>query len=400
MASRANPMTVTIMIMLVLATIMFTIFFITASNSLTMTMEGSPEDSMRKQSYDRVVKEVNDLRSEAAQLESQIAVREKELDRLEIDLSRQGVAYHNNVQYAGALGEDLAFNDRTYKAHQSGALVTLHTVNAAKERLESTKTSIEARAGDVAAPLEDEIDARSREQQQVLARANDMDAEYRNDEEKLLVLKDEIEKKRADAEKAKRYDFGVRSTDINTKEDAIRNLLEIELQELKELTPDGRILETVPSSRTAIIDIGAKDTVFAGLLLDVFQYQKGRYLAKGRLEVVDVQDQVAVCRILSEIDGRKQPIAPGDYVGNPVFDTARKPVFVLGGEFKQYNTEDLANFIRASGGEVVPTLQPGVDFLVTGGFADKLRDVAREYQLKAMTEEQLLLYVQPSFSVK
>ncbi len=401
MASRGlNPMTVTTMILLVLTTLIFAVLFITASNSITETLEESADDARRRDSLDRVTRELTTLRNQATQLEADIAVRKAELERLDVNLLRYGVAYVDGQVIAGADGRPLTFGGRTYTAKQSEWQMARQDVTHVNDRLEHTRAQLESRPRAVFASLEDQIDARSREQQAVLARANDMDTDYRADEERLLRQKDELDQRKLAAERQKRMDYSQRSSDINQKEDHIRTLLEIELRWLTELKPTGTVVETVPNDRTLVIDLGAKDRVFAGLLFDVFTYERGRYIAKGRIEVIDLQDRIATCRVLSETDGRRRPLAPGDLIGNPVFDPKRSPVFVLAGEFKQYNAEDLAAFIRATGGVISETLQPGCDFLIAGDRSERIQDIAREYQIIALTEEQLLQYVQPSFSVK
>ncbi len=401
MASRGlNPMTVTTMILLVLTTLIFTVLFFTASNSITATREGLPEDARRKEPLDTINKEVTELRGKAAAAQKELALRTAALERHDIELSRFGVAFVGSQQIAGADGKPITYGGSTHNAKENAWLMTRNEITQVNERLEFIRSQLETRPREIFASLEEQIDARSREQQAVLARANDMDAEYRTDEEKLLQQKDEMEKKKKAAEVQQRDEYSVSSSNINKKEDHIRTLLEIELQWLKELQPVGSILQTVVSDKSVVIDLGSKDRVFAGLLFDVFQYEQGRYIAKGRIEVIDVQSQLATCRILSEIDGRKRPIAPGDKIGNPVFNPAKPPVFVLSGEFKQYNADDLANFIRATGGVVSDTLKPGCDFLVAGDRSDKIQDIAREYQIVAMTEDQLLKYVQTSFHLK
>jgi len=402
MASRGlNPMTVTTMILLVLTTLIFTVLFFTASNSITATREGAgADDARRKEPLGNVVKEVTELRGKAAAAQKELTLRTAALERHDVELSRYGVAFVGGQQIAGADGKPITYANNTHNAKENPWLITRNEVTQVNERLEFIRNQLETRPREIFASLEEQIDARSREQQAVLARANDMDAEFRTDEEKLLQQKDEMEKKKKAAEIQQRDEYSVRSSNINKNEDHIRTLLEIELRWLKELQPVGSILQTVVSDKSVVIDLGSKDKVFAGLLFDVFQFEQGRYIAKGRIEVIDVQTQLATCRILSEIDGRKRPIAPGDKIGNPVFNTGKPPVFVLSGEFQQYNAEDLAAFIRATGGVVSDTLKPGCDFLVAGDRSEKIQDIAREYQIVAMTEEQLLHYVQTSFHLK
>jgi NAD-dependent DNA ligase len=83
-----------------------------------------------------------------------------------------------------------------------------------------------------------------------------------------------------------------------------------------------------------------------------------------------------------------------------VFSTKRPKVFFVSGEFKTHNKEDLEMFIRQTGGIVRDKLSPGVDYLIAGDRSDKDQDNAREYQIQAMTEAQLLKYVRRAFQPK
>ena len=160
------------------------------------------------------------------------------------------------------------------------------------------------------------------------------------------------------------------------------------------------MLEVNPTSPHLIINLGTSDRVVPGLLFEVFQYERGRYVEKGMVEVVQTQAQIATCRVLSVVDPRKAPLSKNDYISNPVFSIKRPKVFVVSGEFKTHNKEDLEMFIRQTGGIVREKLSPGVDILVAGERSDKDQDNAREYQVQAMTEVQLLKYIRRDFKPK
>jgi NAD-dependent DNA ligase len=202
------------------------------------------------------------------------------------------------------------------------------------------------------------------------------------------------------AEKSNREDYSRRATRIGQLEDRIRDLLELELRWLTDLEPEGRLLEVNPTSPHVIINLGSSDRVVPGLIFEVFQYDRGKYVEKGMIEVVQTQAQIATCRVLNVKDARKMPLSQNDYIGNPVFSTRRPKVFVVSGEFKTHNKEDLEMFIRQTGGIVREKLSPGVDILVAGERSDKDQDNAREYAVHAMTEEQLLKYIRRDYAPK
>ena len=395
-----NPLSLMVLILLVMATLVFTLLFVLSSSSVTKTLEGSAEDIERKESIDKVRKELSELATRAEVALDAIELRKREINRLEIDLTKFRVFHTGDQVLASFQGEDLSYGGKAYKAKQSNWVNAREYITEVKTRLESHRVEHESPARQENPALQEQIDERAKEQQAVLAKSSEMDKQFKEDEEKLIALKDELEKKRAEVDKQRRADYGVRASDINQKEDSIRTLLELELRWLTELEADGQILQVAAQNQFVVINIGKRDRVFAGLILDVFQHEQGRYVDKGRLEVIDVQDQVATCRIISELQPTKRPVSVGDFIANPVFDTKNTKVFVLAGEFKQYNADNLASFIRASGGEVREKLSPGVDFLIAGDRSDKQQDAAREYQVLAMTEAQLLTYVQTGFTVK
>lgn len=404
-----NPLSISFLIVLVMATIVFSLLFVLASNSITTTIEGSPEDATRRDPLDKVLNEASNLRQQEAKALEGIEIREREIDRLEWKLSQFRAYFVGADAIASTQGEDLKWDGRDYKAKESNWLMSRHAIGEIKNRLQSLRTEHESEDRQRFPGLEGQVDMRRSEQQAVLARSSEMDRRFKEDEEKLIALKDELEKKKLEVEKQRRTDYGVRASNINKKEDTIRTLLELELRWVKDLEADAGILQVV-NPESVVIDIGAKDRAFPGLRLEVFQIEQGRYVEKGMVEVISVQERVSTARVLSQIDQRRRPLAVGDRLGNPVFSTKGTKVFVLAGEFKQFNATDIASFIRAAGGEVRTIITQGspsqrmpgadVDFLVAGDRSDKTQDDARQYEIEAMTEAQILKYVQPAFSLK
>jgi len=134
------------------------------------------------------------------------------------------------------------------------------------------------------------------------------------------------------------------------------------------------------------------------LIFEAFNFEKGVYVEKGMLEVIEAKPGISVCRILSQKNRRLHPLAKEDRIGNPTFSPRRPKTFVLAGEFERYNKGDLESFIKRSGGLIAQKIGPGVDFLVVGKEAKREEASAREYQILGMKEEQLLKYVLPLFA--
>ena len=245
--------------------------------------------------------------------------------------------------------------------------------------------------------LDKAIANRNSELQAINQRISEDDARFQKDRtaltEKLDALKAETDKfgKEMATERSRRQ------TRITQLEDRIRDLLELDLKWLTEIEAVGTILQVEDRTSRVIIDLGSKERAFPGLLFEVFSYEKGAYVEKGMLEVIEVKDGISVCRILSHKNRRLHPLAKDDRIGNPTYHPRRPKTFVIAGEFERYNKADLESFIKRSGGQIATKIGPGVDFLVAGNRSERDQASAREYQILGMKEDQLLKYVLPSF---
>lgn len=211
---------------------------------------------------------------------------------------------------------------------------------------------------------------------------------------------DKLKERRSALEADERTQTAIKQTRRGKLETQIRRLLELELRWLKQLESDGQILQTGVDYNFIIVNIGAKEGVKPGMRFEVFNHEKGTYLRKGMAEVIKVDRTISTCRIVIEDNTKKNPIAVGDHIGNPIFHAGKPKVFVLAGEFKMYNKDDLTYFIKKAGGEVSPDLRPGVDFLVASWRSESAQDKAREYDVLAMDEATLVKYLHTTFTTK
>jgi hypothetical protein len=324
----------------------------------------------------------------------ELAQRRSALLSADIELNRHGIYYSGNQRISGIItpGGDTA------NAREHSLAMARFALEQSGRRLEALKTEYGSPSRQTFPQLDKSISDRNAELQAVSTRISEHDAAYQKERaaltEKLEGLKTETQGALRDlaSERSRRQ------TRITQLEDEIRKLLELDLRWLTEVEPVGRLMVVEDRSKRVIIDIGTDDRVFAGLLFEVFSWDKGFYVEKGMIEVIEVQDSIAICRILSQNDPRLHPIAREDRIGNPTFNPRRPNTFVVAGEFNRYNRSDIEQFIRRSGGVIVPQVGPGVDFLVAGERSDREQAQAREYKILGMKEEQLLKYVLPLFS--
>jgi hypothetical protein len=404
-SSRPNHFLYTILIVMVMLTIVFTILVINKSNQIKRAREGWPENPARKEPILAISNEVSSLESDIARKIADLAARDRELYRLELELARNRTYYLGDNAIAGTTGGDATYFDMKYKLKESQWKVVRDLINSEKQRLTASREEHASPDRQTFPGLDQAILNRQNETQAVSIHGTAMEAEYNTDRQRLQEQLDALHKEEEVSNKAANTQKSLRTTRIVQLEERIRDLLELELRWLSELEPDGEILQSLADKQYVIINIGRVDKVFPGLLLEIFQYQKGHYLEKGKCEVVDVEDRIATCRIIREIDGTEFPIAKGDMVGNPVFSKDKPKVFALTPDYKRFTRSDLEQFIRATGGIVKPLINDkqlpiGVDYLVAGERSDKIQDNAREHPVQAMTEDQLLKYVQTTLPTK
>ena len=217
-------------------------------------------------------------------------------------------------------------------------------------------------------------------------RIDDADDRFNELRDKLSEEVDRLTDEKRLIDEESRYKYSVLATKKSQMEANIRKLLELELVWLSELKEDGAILEVDLDRRFLVINIGSADGVTPGTRFEVFSRSKGDYRSKGLVEVTELENTIATCRIVRRTTETKDVIVPGDLIGNPVFNKHRPQSFVLAGEFSAYNRSDLARFLERSGAKVIDTVGPGIDFLVAGDRSEEAQDNARQYHVLAMDE--------------
>jgi len=202
-------------------------------------------------------------------------------------------------------------------------------------------------------------------------------------EETAKALKTQIvtmEREGISTVRAKDIEIGQLQTMIETLQKQIAALKPSTFDPTAILTKaDGRILRAVPGSDVVYINLGAADRIKVGMGFEVFSPLRPAppdFRGKASLEVVNVMEDTAECRITRPEPGQPvlEPIVEGDIVVNIAYERARKPKFVVRGEFDlNYDgkvdfdgAEQVAHLIRQWGGQVVDKLDESVDFVVIG----------------------------------
>ncbi len=399
---RYNPISFMAMILLVIFTLIFAVLTIVKSNQVKVFLEGDPEQRDFKTNA-ILRKELKALSDRVVAANDSVALREREIRRLDLQLANSRIHLDGDRAIGGVAlppSDDLKDNPMVTMTGQKDTTwkFTSDLITASVKRMEALKGKLESRDFQENPALEDSIRKRQQELQDVTKKISDDESSFAKDREDLTKRLDELTVIKDKSDKQHRDDFSRRATRVAQLEDRIRELLELELKWVTELEPDGKIAET--AANEVILDIGARDKVFPGLMFAVFTHDKGRYVAKGMIEAIEVREGISVCRILRQDDVKLHPIGRGDLVGNPVFDRTHPKTFFVAGEFKRYNKEDIEQFIRETGGQVAKVLGPDCDFLVAGERSEREQASARQFQILALKEDDVLSFVQKSFAPK
>lgn len=327
-----------------------------------------------------------DMEEEIAGYQAQIEAMQYELSSISLKLAGRSAVFDDESQRWVIGGDDWKTRRQMMSEEVAFTLQILEGRVQARQNPDP-----------IFQPLEELITSLRDQTHEVLRDIADMDHQLDQDKERLNQKLDALEEKSAKDKKDFERKYSEVATEVSQADDQIRRLLELELRWLHEIKPDGLLVGVTEDRRTVYANLGSVDRVQRGMVFDIFQYVKGRFVLKGLCEVADVREHISKCRVLSEEDPVHQPLAKEDMIGNPIFSTSRPLNFVLAGEFHQYNRADLEDFIRRTGGKVWDDLAPGVDFLVAGARSDAEQDKAREYQIIAMTEDQLVRYLDTTF---
>ena len=173
---------------------------------------------------------------------------------------------------------------------------------------------------------------------------------------------------------------------LQTQNERLLTMIERLRDQLSKLSPeadpslllkqaDGQVLGVLVGEGLAYINMGSKDRIKRGMTFAVYP-SDGRLPesgeGKGTLEVTKVHAETAECRIRVSTPG--DPIVPGDYIGNVVFDKKRSFRFRVAGRFDlDYDgeldargQETVEAMIGEWGGTVVDAIDERTDFVVLG----------------------------------
>jgi len=155
----------------------------------------------------------------------------------------------------------------------------------------------------------------------------------------------------------------------------------------KPIPTDWRIVRMDSSGKRPFINLGSSDNIHPPLTFSIHgKGPDGKPLpaSKGSLEVIDVVgDHLAQAQVVSVKDSFKDPILPGDYLYNPIFNPSAERHVVIAGRIDMHGVkgqDDLEEFERLlkrqnvvvdgyvdpQDGSIKGKLTVGTDFLILG----------------------------------
>ena len=393
--NRTPPVMITLMIVFIAVTAGFSLMLGKATTRIGELLGSNGET---RSAIPGIKAEGTDLRNRIAEKSATEALLKREIKRLDSHLGKHRV-YMAGDKVVTAVATTSLPESGGKTLDPSSQVVAKQIVNGANTRLEERAKVV---AGDTWQkwPTMDELIGKRQEQLADLQKkVSDLEAAWRTDSEDLNTRQEKLTLTSDKALRKHNEDISTRQTKIGKLEVKIRQLLELELHWIKDLEPVGRILETNVNNPRVIVNLGARDKVIPGMLFEVFQYDRGQYHEKGMIEVVEVRSQISLCRVLKVLNNKTWPLAKNDYIGNPIFSADRPKVFVVAGDFIKFGRSDIEGFIRQTGAVVRDRLSPGVDYLVAGfkDSAAREKDRAREFQVVAMNEDNILKYIRAEF---
>lgn len=129
---------------------------------------------------------------------------------------------------------------------------------------------------------------------------------------------------------------------------------------------DGEILATSATLQIAYLNLGASDRVSRGMRFEITSGKPGSTAHKGIIEVIDVEPNRAVCKILSVTD-QYDPIVERDLASNPLFVPGGERNAVMAGRFSgSWNEAELRTLMNEIGIQVQSSMDKSTAFLIVG----------------------------------
>ncbi len=259
----------------------------------------------------------------------------------------------------------------------------LNQANAARE---ATRTELENGQRELRAQLE-ALQVRLEKQQQEYTTEL---AKVRSDSEAVI---DEKDAKISD-EKRRGYILENRNKKLEERVSVLEREIRKE-RTFEDVEPDGEVIEVSNQLGYAWINLGKEDRLTRGVVFNVYaEVQGGRKLRKGKVEVIEVDKDIAKVAIQSTTD-LLNPIAETDKIASPFYNRNEAPVFVLAGDkltTTRLSIAELERKIAEYGGVIASEVTHNTTYLValSGYQASPHYDIARKLGITILREDELL----------
>lgn len=220
-------------------------------------------------------------------------------------------------------------------------------------------------------------------------------ASERENDERRKDLRHEVENLSeviAEKEKDARRSNTELDARIDELEARVRQLTEEQDLAKREFKPAGQIVASVAADGFVVINRGHRQNLRNGTKFIVFNRRAGKNVAKGVIQVIEVDNDIATARVIVEND-RNDPLIVGDLLHNPIYDPEKVNHFAIRGDFLRYSKEELATFIKDSGDIVDPDITIATDYLVAGSNAPAALAQATKLGVSILSEDQLLDFI-------
>jgi hypothetical protein len=264
-------------------------------------------------------------------------------------------------------------------------------VSGNQEILKTNEKSQNDEVSKFAGLMKDAVTARAElghEEERQYATERDNDERRRQMREDIEKMSQVIEGKK----KENRKQNAALDARVAELEARVRQLTQEQDLASREFKSDGQIIASESANGFVVINRGHEQNLRNGTKFVVFNKRGGKTINKGTVQVISVDEKIATARVIEEAD-KNDPLIVGDHLHNPVYDPDKIKHFAIRGDFLRYSKDELAEFIKDSGGVVDPSITISTDYLVAGTGAQKSLDQASKLGVSILSEDQLLDFV-------
>jgi len=222
-------------------------------------------------------------------------------------------------------------------------------------------------------------------------------AAERDSDERRRQLREDVEKMSQTIE-ARKKDGRHENADLDARiaelESRVRQLTEQQNLANRDFRSSGQIIASQAADGFVVINRGHKQNLRSGTKFIVFNKRGGRTIQKGIIQILNVDQEIATARVLSEYDPN-DPLIVGDHLHNPIYDPDKVLHFAIRGDFTTFSTDELKRFIADAGDVIDPDLTIRTDYLVAGTNAQAALEDATRLGVSILSENQLIDFVRP-----